>query len=275
MHAKKTAFSTTGAEAVENAVKIARAAAGRPGVIAFTGGFDGRTLLGMALTGKVASFKIGFGPFLSDVFHGPFPHALHGVSLANSLRAIEHLFKADFETKRVGAVIFEPVQGEGGFVPTPADLVRGLRRICDEHSILLIADEVQNGFAHTGNLFAMEYYDVVPDLMTIAKSLAGGMSQSGVVGRAEMMDAASPGGLGGTYAGNPLALAAAHAVLNIITMKSFATALLRSAAGSRRKLSAEGRRAADRRGARTQRDGLSPWGASVMRSVTASSSRPC
>ncbi|SAK55654.1 4-aminobutyrate aminotransferase [Caballeronia pedi] len=215
-HAKKAAFFTTGAEAVENAVKIARVATGRPGVIAFTGGFHGRTLMGMALTGKVAPYKIGFGPFPSDVYHAPFPNALHGVSVEDSLRAIEHLFKADIEATRVAAIIFEPVQGEGGFNPAPAEFVRGLRKICDTHGILLIADEVQTGFARTGKLFAMEHYDVAPDLMTIAKSLAGGMPLSGVVGRAEVMDAAAPGGLGGTYAGNPLAVAAAHAVLDII-----------------------------------------------------------
>lgn len=215
-HAKKAAFFTTGAEAVENAVKIARAATGRPGVIAFTGGFHGRTLMGMALTGKVAPYKIGFGPFPSDVFHAPFPNALHSVSVEDSLRAIEHLFKADVEAKRVAAIIFEPVQGEGGFYQAPVEFVAALRRICDEHGILLIADEVQTGFARTGKLFAMEHYAVLPDLMTIAKSLAGGMPLSGVVGRAEIMDAAAPGGLGGTYAGNPLAVAAAHAVLDII-----------------------------------------------------------
>ena len=213
---KKTAFFTTGAEAVENAIKIARAATGRPGVIAFTGGFHGRTLMGMALTGKVAPYKLGFGPFPSDVFHAPFPNPLHGVSTADSLKAIEYLFKADIDPKRVAAIIFEPVQGEGGFYPAPVEFVRALRKLCNEHGILLIADEVQTGFARTGKLFAMHHYDVVPDLMTMAKSLAGGMPLSGVVGRADLMDAAAPGGLGGTYAGNPLALAAAHAVLDII-----------------------------------------------------------
>jgi 4-aminobutyrate aminotransferase/4-aminobutyrate aminotransferase/(S)-3-amino-2-methylpropionate transaminase len=215
-HAKKTALFTTGAEAVENAIKIARVATGRPGVIAFTGGFHGRTMMGMALTGKVAPYKVGFGPFPSDVFHAPFPNPLHGVTSEDSLKALEHLFKADIDPQRVAAIIFEPVQGEGGFYPAPADFVRGLRALCDTHGILLIADEVQTGFARTGKLFAMEHYDVVPDLMTIAKSLAGGMPLSGVVGRAEVMDAAAPGGLGGTYAGNPLAVAAAHAVLDII-----------------------------------------------------------
>lgn len=215
-HPKKTAFFTTGAEAVENAIKIARAATGRPGVIAFTGGFHGRTMMGMALTGKVAPYKIGFGPFPADVFHAPFPNPLHGVSTADSLKAIEYLFKADIDPKRVAAIIFEPVQGEGGFYAAPAEFVRALRKLCNEHGILLIADEVQTGFARTGKLFAMHHYDVVPDLMTIAKSLAGGMPLSGVVGRAEIMDAAAPGGLGGTYAGNPLAVASAHAVLDII-----------------------------------------------------------
>ncbi|HZZ03996.1 4-aminobutyrate--2-oxoglutarate transaminase [Paraburkholderia sp.] len=213
---KKTAFFTTGAEAVENAIKIARAATGRPGVIAFTGGFHGRTMMGMALTGKVAPYKIGFGPFPADVFHAPFPNPLHGVTTADSLKAIEFLFKADIDPKRVAAIIFEPVQGEGGFYPAPAEFVRALRKLCNEHGILLIADEVQTGFARTGKLFAMHHYDVVPDLMTIAKSLAGGMPLSGVVGRADVMDAAAPGGLGGTYAGNPLAVASAHAVLDII-----------------------------------------------------------
>jgi 4-aminobutyrate aminotransferase len=213
---KKTAFFTTGAEAVENAIKIARAATGRPGVIAFTGGFHGRTMMGMALTGKVAPYKLNFGPFPADVFHAPFPNPLHGVTTADSLKAIDFLFKADIDPKRVAAIIFEPVQGEGGFYPAPAEFVRALRKLCNEHGILLIADEVQTGFARTGKLFAMHHYDVVPDLMTMAKSLAGGMPLSGVVGRADVMDAAAPGGLGGTYAGNPLAVASAHAVLDII-----------------------------------------------------------
>ncbi|MGF6770274.1 4-aminobutyrate aminotransferase [Paraburkholderia sp. GAS199] len=215
-HPKKTAFFTTGAEAVENAIKIARAATGRPGVIAFTGGFHGRTMMGMALTGKVAPYKVGFGPFPADVFHAPFPNPLHGVTTADSLKAIEFLFKADIDPKRVAAIIFEPVQGEGGFYAAPVEFVRALRKLCNEHGILLIADEVQTGFARTGKLFAMHHYDVVPDLMTVAKSLAGGMPLSGVIGRAEIMDAAAPGGLGGTYAGNPLAVASAHAVLDII-----------------------------------------------------------
>lgn len=212
----KSAFFSTGAEAVENAIKIARAHTGRPGVIAFGGGFHGRTYMTMALTGKVAPYKMGFGPFPGSVFHVPYPSELHGITTEDSLTAIERLFKADIEARQVAAIIFEPVQGEGGFNVAPAELVAALRRLCDEHGIVLIADEVQSGFARTGKLFAMEHYADKPDLMTVAKSLAGGMPLSGVVGNASIMDAAAPGGLGGTYAGNPLSIAAAHAVLNII-----------------------------------------------------------
>lgn len=214
--AKKTAFFTTGVEAVENAIKIARVATGRPGVIAFAGGFHGRTLFGRTLTGMVAPHKLGLGGGSPGVFHAPYPDRLHGVTTADSLRAIEFLFKADIDPKCVAAIIFEPVQGDGGFYVAPADFVRGLRKICDQHEILLIADEIQSGFARTGKFFAMQHYDVVPDVTTMAKSLAGGMPLSGVSGRAEIMDALPPGGLGGTYAGNPLAIAAAHAVLDII-----------------------------------------------------------
>jgi len=212
----KTAFFTTGAEAVENAIKIARASTGRAAVIAFGGGFHGRTMMGMALTGKVAPYKLGFGPFPGDVYHVPFPSELQNVSTKESLDAIEMLFKTDVDPKRVAAIILEPVQGEGGFNVAPPELMRGLRELCDKHGIVFIADEVQSGFARTGKLFAMEHYDVKPDLITMAKSLAGGMPLSGVVGRAEIMDAPAPGGLGGTYAGNPLAVAAALAVLDII-----------------------------------------------------------
>lgn len=213
---RKTTFFTTGAEAVENAVKIARAHTGRPGVIAFGGGFHGRTYMTMALTGKVAPYKKGFGPFPGSVYHAPYPSALQGITTADSLKAIERLFKADIDPSQVAAIIFEPVQGEGGFVVAPPEFVAAIRRICDEHGIVMIADEVQSGFARTGKLFAMDHYDHRPDLMTMAKSLAGGMPLSGVVGKAEIMDAPAPGGLGGTYAGNPLAVAAAHAVLDII-----------------------------------------------------------
>lgn len=213
---KKTIFATTGAEAVENAIKIARCATGRSAVIAFTGGFHGRTFLGMALTGKVVPYKVGFGPMMGDVFHVPFPLEMHGIDVDTSLDVLDKLFKADVDPKRVAAIIVEPVQGEGGFYDVPRALMKALREICDEHGILLVADEVQTGFARTGKLFAMEHYDVVPDLTTMAKSLAGGFPLSAVTGRAELMDAPGPGGLGGTYAGNPLAIAAAHAVLDVI-----------------------------------------------------------
>ena len=213
---KKTAFFTTGVEAVENAVKIARSATGRSGVIAFTGSFHGRTMLGMALTGKVAPYKLSFGPMPGDIYHVPFPNATQSITVADSLKGLDLLFKADIDPKRVAAIIVEPVQGEGGFNITPPELMTALRKICDEHGILLIADEVQTGFARTGKLFAMQHHSVQADLITMAKSLGGGFPISGVVGRAEVMDAPAAGGLGGTYAGNPLAVAAAHAVLDVI-----------------------------------------------------------
>ncbi|CAB5659380.1 4-aminobutyrate aminotransferase PuuE [Delftia tsuruhatensis] len=212
----KTAFFTTGAEAVENAVKIARNATGRSAVIAFQGAFHGRTQLGMALTGKVAPYKQGFGPMPGEVFHAPFPSVQAGVSVQQSLDAIAMLLKTSVDPQRVAAIIVEPVQGEGGFNPVPAALFEGLRALCDQHGMLLIADEVQTGFARTGRLFAMEHHRVKADLITMAKSLGGGLPISGVVGRAAVMDAPAPGGLGGTYAGNPLAVAAAHAVLDVI-----------------------------------------------------------
>ncbi|EGT4289523.1 aspartate aminotransferase family protein [Cronobacter malonaticus] len=216
----KTAFFTTGAEAVENAVKIARAYTRRPGLITFGGGFHGRTFMTMALTGKVAPYKIGFGPFPGSVFHAQYPNALHGVSVDDAMASLERIFKADIAPDQVAAIVLEPVQGEGGFNVAPPAFMEALRALCDEHGILLIADEVQSGFARTGKLFAMEHYGVKPDLLTMAKSLAGGMPLSGVVGRAEVMDAPAPGGLGGTYAGNPLAVAAAHAVLDVIEQEN-------------------------------------------------------
>lgn len=213
---KKTIFVTTGAEAVENAIKIARNATGRQAVIAFSGGFHGRTFMGMALTGKVVPYKVGFGAMPADVFHAPFPVALHGVSVADSLAALDKLFKADVDPNRVAAIIVEPVQGEGGFYEAPRDFMAALRKICDQHGILLVADEVQTGFARTGKMFAMDHHDVAPDLTTMAKSLAGGFPLSAVTGRAEVMDAPGPGGLGGTYGGSPIGVAAAHAVLDVI-----------------------------------------------------------
>jgi len=215
--AKKSFMMTTGAEAVENAVKVARAYTKRSAVIAFGGGFHGRTMMGMALTGKVAPYKVGFGPFPAEVFHAKFPCALHGVSVADSLASIEALFKYDVEPSRVAAIILEPVQGEGGFYAAPIDFVKALRALCDQHGILLIADEVQTGAGRTGTWLACERWwteaGVAPDVVTMAKSLAGGFPLSAIIGRADVMDAAAPGGLGGTYAGSPMACAAALGVI--------------------------------------------------------------
>ena len=213
--AKKSIFLSTGAEAVENAVKIARAHTRRPGVIAFTGGYHGRTMMTLGLTGKVAPYKIGFGPFPGEVFHALYPNALHGVSVDDALHSVELLFKNDIEPERVAAFILEPVQGEGGFYVAPNDFVEGLRALADRHGILIIADEVQTGAGRTGTWFASEQWPVAPDLITTAKSMAGGFPISGVVGRAEVMDAPAPGGLGGTYAGSPIGCAAALAVLKV------------------------------------------------------------
>jgi len=213
---KKSIFFSTGAEAVENAVKIARAATGRPAVIAFTGAFHGRTMMTLAMTGKVVPYKVGFGPLPGDVYHVPYPVAYHGISGDDSLAAIEGLFKADVEPSRVAAIVIEPVQGEGGFNVAPAEFLRHLRALCDEHGILLVADEVQAGFARTGKMFGIEHSGVVPDMITVAKSIASGLPLSGVIGKASIMDAPAPGGLGGTYGGNPVACAAALAVLDVI-----------------------------------------------------------
>ncbi|WP_313074378.1 4-aminobutyrate--2-oxoglutarate transaminase [Melaminivora sp.] len=218
--AKKALFLTTGAEAVENAVKIARAHTGRPGVIAFTGGYHGRTLMTMGLTGKVVPYKAGFGPFPADIFHARFPNALHGVSVQDAIDSLESIFKNGIEPTRVAAIIIEPVQGEGGFNVAPPALLQHLRALCDQHGIVLIADEVQTGAGRTGKWFAIEHSGVAPDLITMAKSMAGGFPISAVIGRAEIMDAPNPGGLGGTYAGNPLACAAALAVLDVFEQEN-------------------------------------------------------
>lgn len=212
----KVFFVSTGAEAVENAIKIARAKTGRRAVIAFQGAFHGRTHFTLGLTGKVAPYKLNFGPFPADIFHIPFPNALHGVSEADALNALNKLMKVDIAPTEVAAIIIEPVQGEGGFNVAPPSFLKALRQVCDENGIVLIFDEVQSGFARTGKLFATEHSGVTPDLITLAKSLAGGFPLSAVVGKAEVMDAPLPGGLGGTYAGNPLALAAADAVMDVI-----------------------------------------------------------
>jgi len=213
---KRTIFVTTGAEAVENAIKIARVSTGRNAVIAFGGGFHGRTFMGMALTGKVQPYKAGFGTMMPDVYHVPFPVELHGGSVEASMGAINQLFKADLDPSRVAAIIVEPVQGEGGFYPAQAELMSAVRKLCDEHGIVMIADEVQTGFARTGRMFAMNHHDVAADLTTMAKGLGGGFPIAAVTGRASIMDAANPGGLGGTYGGNPIGIAAAHAVLDVI-----------------------------------------------------------
>lgn len=213
---KKAIFVSTGAEAVENCVKIARAHTGRRGVIAFNGGFHGRTNLTMALTGKITPYKNLFGPFPGDIFHAPFPIECHGISVKESLKAVENLFKVDIAPSDVAAIIIEPIQGEGGFYSAPAEFIQALRNICDEHGIVLIADEIQTGFGRTGKMFNFEYSDVEPDLITMAKGIAGGFPIAAVVGKSEIMDAPLPGGLGGTYGGSPVACAAALAVLDII-----------------------------------------------------------
>jgi 4-aminobutyrate aminotransferase/(S)-3-amino-2-methylpropionate transaminase len=213
---KKAIFLTTGAEAVENTIKIARRYTGRSAVISFSGAFHGRTMMAMALTGKVVPYKKGFGPFPAEVYHVPFPIEYHGVSVDDSLAALDRLFKADVDPDRVAAIIIEPVQGEGGFYPAPDGFLQQIREICDQHGIVMIADEIQTGFARTGKLFASEHAGVEADLMTMAKGLAGGFPLSGVVGKAEIMDSVEPGGLGGTFGGSPVGCAAAHAVLDVI-----------------------------------------------------------
>ena len=212
----KTIFFTTGAEATENAVKVARAATGRPAIIAFAGGFHGRTLLSSAMTGKVSPYKKGLGPFPSEIYHLPLPSPTNGVTLAETLRALDFLFAADIEPERVAAFIVEPVQGEGGFHMPDPELFKALDALRTTYGIQIIADEVQTGFARTGKMFGIEHQAIKPDLITVAKSLGGGFPLSGLIGRAEIMDVINPGGLGGTYAGSPVACAAALAVLDVI-----------------------------------------------------------
>jgi 4-aminobutyrate aminotransferase len=213
---KKTLFLSTGAEALENAVKIARYHTKRSAIIAFSGGFHGRTLMTMALTGKMMPYKRGFGPFPAEIYHAEFPLPYRGVTTEHALADLDRLFHGDIDPKSVAAIVIEPVQGEGGFNVAPFDFLRALRRVCDEHGIVLIADEVQGGIARTGKMFSIEHSGVVPDLIATAKGLGGGFPLSGVTGRAAMMDSAHPGGLGGTYGGNPISIAAAHAVLDVI-----------------------------------------------------------
>ncbi len=213
---KKTVLFTSGAEATENAVKIARSYTNRPAVLAFHHGFHGRTLLALSMTGKNEPYKQGFGPYCSEVYHAPYPYEYHGWTTKRALAALDEVFESEIAPKSLAAIIIEPVLGEGGFVPAPSDYLKELRRIADRHGIVLIADEIQSGFGRTGKMFAIEHAGVVPDIITMAKSIAGGVPLSAVTGLAEIMDAPTAGGLGGTYGGNPLACAAALATLDII-----------------------------------------------------------
>ena len=214
--ARKAIFFSTGAEAIENAVKIARAATGRQAVISFRGAFHGRTLLALSLTGSVQPYKQNFGPYAAEVYQTPFPYSYRGWTTEAALADLDNLLESQVSPSRVAAILIEPVLGEGGFVPAPLDFMRKLRELCDRHGMLLIADEIQTGFGRTGKFFAVEHSGVEPDLMTVAKSLAAGFPLSGVVGKAEVMDAPDPGGLGGTYGGNPVACAAALAVMDVM-----------------------------------------------------------
>jgi 4-aminobutyrate aminotransferase / (S)-3-amino-2-methylpropionate transaminase / 5-aminovalerate transaminase len=211
----RAAFFNAGTEAVENAVKLARLATGRPGVIVFDGAFHGRTLLALTMTSRTHPYKKGLGPFAPEVYRAPFPNAYRGPDTKTALAALERMLTTHVSPESVAAVVFEPEQGEGGFVPAPASFVRGLRDLCDRYGIVLVADEVQTGFGRTGRMFAMEHFDVEPDLLVVAKSLAGGLPLSGVIGRAEIVNAAHDGAIGGTFIGNPVALAAALAVLDV------------------------------------------------------------
>jgi len=213
---KKAIFFSTGAEAVENAVKIARAHTGRPAVISFRGSFHGRTLLALSLTGSVQPYKQNFGPYAPEVYQTPFPYEYRGWNSAAALAVLDDLFASEVPADRVAAIIVEPVLGEGGFIPASREFLQGLRAVTEKHGIVLIVDEIQTGFGRTGKFFAIEHSGVEPDLMTVAKSLAAGFPLSGVVGKAEIMDAPAPGGLGGTYAGNPVACAAGLAVLDVM-----------------------------------------------------------
>lgn len=213
---KKVTFANSGAEAVENAIKIARAHTGRSGIIAFQGGFHGRTNMTMGLTGKMNPYKIGFGPFPNEIYHLPYPNDYLGITEQSALAALDELFHSDIEPTRIAAIIIEPVQGEGGFYAAPHSFLKALRALCDQHGIVMICDEVQSGFARTGKLFAVEYSGVEPDLITVAKGLGGGFPISGVIGKADIMDAPIPGGLGGTYVGSPLGCVAGLAVLQAI-----------------------------------------------------------
>jgi 4-aminobutyrate aminotransferase / (S)-3-amino-2-methylpropionate transaminase / 5-aminovalerate transaminase len=211
----KAAFFNSGAEAVENAVKFARAYTGRPAVIAFEGGFHGRTLLALSLTSKTHPYKAGLGPFAPEVYRTPFPNEYRGIGAADALAALERALLTQVAAETVAAIVLEPVQGESGFVPAPPQFIAGVRELCDRHGIVFIVDEVQTGYGRTGRMFAIEHFDVEPDLMTVAKSIAAGLPLSGVLGKAKIMDAPGESAVGGTYVGNPVAQAAALAVLDV------------------------------------------------------------
>lgn len=239
----RSVFFSTGAEAVENAVKIARAATGRQGIIAFAGSFHGRTEMARALTGKIVPYKAGAGVPMPAIFHADFPVPQHGISVEDALASIHRIFKVDIEAKDVAAIIIEPVLGEGGFYQAPAEFLQALRDLCDEHGIVLICDEIQSGFGRTGRMFAIEYSGVEPDVITVAKAIAGGFPISGVVGKASVMNALSPGGLGGTYGGNPVACAAARAAISVIEEEQLCQRSIEIGARMRRRL--EGIKARD------------------------------
>ncbi|WP_425408669.1 4-aminobutyrate--2-oxoglutarate transaminase [Hyphococcus sp.] len=213
---KKTALFNSGAEAVENSIKFARQITGRPGVIAFSGAFHGRTLLATTLTGKSKPYKVGFGPYVPAVFHAEYPDEYHGVSVADAIASIDHIFKSAINANEVAAMIVEPVQGEGGFNPAPKEFLEALRKKCDEHGIMLVADEIQSGMGRTGHYFAFERSGVEPDFVCVAKSIAAGLPLSALTGKAELMDKVVAGSMGSTYGGNPVACAAALAVFQII-----------------------------------------------------------
>ena len=213
---KKSLFFSSGGEAIENAIKIARYYTRKPGIITFTNGYHGRSYMGMGLSARMTPFKIGFRPFPTEIFRVPFPDQFHGVTYDAAVKAIETLFRSDADPDSVGVIVFEPVQGEGGFNIANGKFLNYLRQLCDTHNIVLIADEIQTGFGRTGRMFALEHFAMAPDLTCIGKSMGGGLPLSGVVGKAEIVDAVPPGGLGGTFGGNPLACAAALAVLDVI-----------------------------------------------------------
>jgi 4-aminobutyrate aminotransferase len=218
---QKSLLLNSGAEAVENAVKIARAATGRPAVVVFDRAFHGRTLLTMSMTSKVVPYKRGFGPFAPEVYRAPAPYPYRGVSTDDAIRGLEALFKSEIDPEAVACVVLEPVQGEGGFIPMPRDFPPRLRELCDRHGIVYVDDEVQSGVGRTGPVWAVEHYGVEPDLLVSGKSLGGGLPLAGVTGRADLVDRVPPGGLGGTFGGNPVACAAAAAVLDEVVGEDF------------------------------------------------------